>query len=206
MKNSYTNVDPMEDKDHNLPEKNKGFYWVPLCLAFFPVFFAISFAFPLFPVAPEILVGEGIAASSLSGYQLIFASPLSATFFALTVISWAYLCFVGVFVAFKPNFRTCGKLNALMFPGLIAMAIGTMAALIATVSYVSSFENDLGPYTPFDFANITYWILMVLPMLLLIWWIAVNLSNLRLHRLEEKKKAALSQVGEKKGEEDVRKQ
>lgn len=201
------NLDPMEDKKRNTAEHNaSGFYWVPICFSFFPAFFAFAFGLPLFPKTPAILIEGDLPVSSLSGYELMFRSPLSATFFSLTIVSWAYLTFVGVFTAFRPRFREVGKMNALLFPALVLLAGSTMAALFTMVAYVDSFDHSktIPGYQPYDFVEMTYWALLIVPFLLLIWWIAVNLSNLWL----QKKAAASSEEslegahGEAKGEPD----
>ena len=52
--NETKNADPMVDKAYNTAPDAKGFYWVPISLSFFSVFFAIAYALPLFPESPKI--------------------------------------------------------------------------------------------------------------------------------------------------------
>lgn len=189
------NNDPMVDKKRNTAEHHQGgFYWVPICFSFFPAFFAFAFALPLFPKSPQMFILDEIPLSSFSGYELMFLSPISATFFGLTIASWAYLTFVGIFTALRSDFREVAKMNALLSPALGLLAVCTTGALISMVVYVSGFDHSkIAPYTPFDFVEVTYWALLIVPYLLVVWWVAVNISNVR---LQKKAKEAPSGLGE----------
>lgn len=207
--NAKQNADQMVDKDYNVGPDEKGFYWVPISLSFFSVFFAIVYALPLFPESPKIFVSlEGGLAHDLSGYGLMFLSPLSGTFFALLILVWAYLVFVGIFVAFKAKWREVKRMNALLFPGLSMNVALSFASLLAMGYEVARRDdayraenpdllNGLGGYSVFDFVEITYWALVVLPLLLLIWWAAVNVVNARL----SKKASSEVQQDEDQGEQ-----
>ena len=214
--NAKQNGDPMVDKDYNVGPNEKGFYWVPISLSFFSVFFAIVYALPLYPETPKIFVSmEGGLAHDLSGYGLMFLSPLSGTFFALLILVWAYLVFVGIFVAFKAKWREVKRMNALLFPGLSMNVALSLASLLAmgweVVARDAAYRaenpdllNGLGGYSAFDFVEITYWALLVLPLLLLIWWSAVNVVNARLSKkasLEAKQDEDQGEQGDEGKEE-----
>lgn len=214
--NETKNADPMVDKAYNTAPDAKGFYWVPISLSFFSVFFAIAYALPLFPESPKIYLNpEGLLAHDMSGYGLMFLSPLSGTLFALAILSWAYLAFVGIFVAFFPKWREVKPLNALLFPGLGANAVFSLSALLAMGFEVMARDGDyraqnadvaaaLGDYQVLDFVEITYWALLVLPFLLLIWWTAVNVVNASLSKkalLQGQKKENQGEKGDEPEEE-----